>query len=90
MPPLEEASQPCLSAGCRVQERDGVATLLFPEGAIKLQGTALSIVQLCDGTHTLAAMVTSLIGSYAADPHRIRADAVTFLEKLHNRRIVDY
>ncbi len=90
MPQLTETSLPSLSAGCRVQGRDGVATLLFPEGAIKLQGTALSIVQLCDGTHTLAAMVAALAEGYSADAERIRADAVTFLERLHTRRIVDY
>ena len=64
--------------------------LLFPEGAIKVQGTGLAILQLCDGQRTFADIVSELQRQYfGADPQRIRADAGKFLQQLHEKRVID-
>jgi len=65
--------------------------LLFPEGAIKVQGTGLAILGLCDGQRTFAEILAELQRQYfGADPNRIRQEASGFLERLHEKRIVDY
>jgi coenzyme PQQ biosynthesis protein PqqD len=64
---------------------------LFPEGAIRVQGTGQRILELCDGVRNFAQMVTQLQTEYSqSEPAAIRADAARFLEQLHNRRVVDY
>jgi len=58
---------------------------------MKVQGTGLAILALCDGQRTFTDIVEELQRQYfGADPTRIRDDAVTFLEQLHEKRIVDY
>ena len=65
--------------------------LLFPEGAIKLQGTGLAILGLCDGQRTFSEILAELQRQYlGADPERIRDDAENFLEQLREKRVVDY
>ena len=65
--------------------------ILFPEGAIKLQGTGRQVLERCDGQHTLAEIVAELQGQFtAADPAKIRDDIRIFLEQLQTKRIVDY
>jgi len=96
MPPPEDSSQPRLAAGCRwgaetkagsEQER----MILFPEGAIKLQGTGLQILERCDGERTFGQIIEELQTQFGvADPVKIRADISQFLEQLRYKRIVDY
>jgi pyrroloquinoline quinone biosynthesis protein D len=65
--------------------------VLFPEGAIRVQGTGQRILELCDGERTFAELVAELQQEYSeADPAVIRADACRFLEQLHDKRIVDF
>jgi pyrroloquinoline quinone biosynthesis protein D len=65
--------------------------LLFPEGAIRLQGTGRQILELCDGTRTLHEIVTELQTLYnAGDPSRIRQEVELFLNQLKQKRIVDF
>ena len=65
--------------------------ILFPEGAIKLQGTGRQVLERCDGQRTFGEIIAELQKEFsAADPAKIRADIGTFLEQLQNKRIVDY
>lgn len=65
--------------------------LLFPEGAMRVQGTGLAILELCDGQRTFSEVVAELQRQYfGADPQRILTEAGKFLEQLHEKRIVDY
>jgi pyrroloquinoline quinone biosynthesis protein D len=96
MPPPEDSSQPRLAAGCRWGAETKTATgqervVLFPEGAIKLQGTGRQVLERCDGQRTFAEIIAELQSQFTdADPAKIRADISQFLEQLKNKRIVDY
>ena len=88
---IAESSKPALAVGCRWGGSQEDPMLLFPEGAIKVQGTGLAILALCDGQRTFADIVGELQRQYlGADPKRIREDADKFLEQLHEKRVLDY
>lgn len=96
MAPPEDSSQPRLAAGCRwgAENKTGDAqerVILFPEGAIKLQGTGRQILERCDGQRTFAQIIAELQAEFTvADPAKIRGDISQFLEQLRHKRIVDY
>ena len=91
MPPPEDSSQPRLAAGCRWGGTDEARVILFPEGAIKLQGTGRQVLEQCDGQRTFGQIISELQAEFAdADPAKIRADISQFLEQLRHKRIVDY
>jgi coenzyme PQQ biosynthesis protein PqqD len=89
-------SKPRLAPGCRWGAENKTATppervILFPEGAIKLQGTGLQVLERCDGQRTFGEILMELQSQFAdADPAKIRTDISQFLEQLRNKRIVDY
>lgn len=84
--------KPRLAAGCRWAADEGDnRTLLFPEGAIRLQGTGRAILERCDGERTVQQIVQELQVQYnAGDPARIATDVGNFLQDLHQKRIVDF
>jgi coenzyme PQQ biosynthesis protein PqqD len=85
------SSKPKLALGCRWGGTEAERVVLFPEGAIRVQGTGRQILELCDGTLTFEELVTHLHQQYSlSDDQRIREDAARFLEQLHDKRIVDY
>jgi pyrroloquinoline quinone biosynthesis protein D len=95
MPSPEDSSQPRLAAGCRWGAENKAGNeeriILFPEGAIKLQGTGRQVLERCDGERTFAQIIAELQAQFAdADPTKIRADISQFLEQLRHKRIVDY
>jgi len=86
-----EQSQPRLAAGCRWGGTEENRVVLFPEGAIKLQGTGRQVLERCDGQRTFGDIITELQKEFGTtDPEKIRADIGTFLEQLQRKRIVDY
>jgi pyrroloquinoline quinone biosynthesis protein D len=93
--PPEDSSQPRLATGCRwaAENKPGSEErmILFPEGAIKLQGTGRQVLERCDGQRTFSQIIGELQAQFAdADPVKIRADIRQFLEQLRHKRIVDY
>jgi coenzyme PQQ biosynthesis protein PqqD len=65
--------------------------VLFPEGAIRVEGTGRKILEACDGVRSVRQIVEELQSHYSeSDPERIRQDVTKFLEALHAKRIVDY
>jgi pyrroloquinoline quinone biosynthesis protein D len=96
MAPPTDASQPRLAAGCRWGQStktggEETRVILFPEGAIKLQGTGKLVLEHCDGQRTFAEIITELQKEFGkTDPEKIRADISLFLEQLQKKRIVDY
>lgn len=92
----EDVSRPRFAPGCRwvggaENEADGEKTVLFPEGAIRVQGTGRAILELCDGQKTFQEIVEELRLRYTnADPARMRDEAAKFLEGLRRKRIIDY
>lgn len=96
MTPPIDASQPRLAAGCRWGPETNTGSeenrmILFPEGAIKLQGTGRQVLEQCDGQRTFGEIIAELQKQFsAADPAKIRTDISAFLEQLQKKRIVDY
>jgi len=91
MAPPSDASQPRLAAGCRWGGTEQDRMILFPEGAIKLQGTGRLVLERCDGQRTFVEIIAELQKEFdTTDPAKIRADIATFLEQLQRKRIVDY
>ena len=91
MAPPEDSSQPRLAAGCRWGGTEDARVILFPEGAIKLQGTGRQVLECCDGQRTFAQIIAELQAQFGeADPAKIRTDISQFLEQLRHKRIVDY
>ncbi len=91
MPPPDDSAQPRLAAGCRWGGSEQDRVILFPEGAIKLQGTGRQVLERCDGQRTFGQIIGELQAQFAdADPAKIRADINQFLEQLQRKRIVDY
>ena len=91
MAPPSDASQPRLAAGCRWGGSEEDRVVLFPEGAIKLQGTGRQVLEQCDGTRTFGEIISELQKQFGkGDPAKIRADISGFLEQLQRKRIVDY
>jgi pyrroloquinoline quinone biosynthesis protein D len=85
-----DSSKPKLAAGCRWGGAESARVVLFPEGAIRVQGTGQRILELCDGERTFAEVVAQLQQEYSqADAAAIRADASCFLEQLRDKRVVD-
>lgn len=86
-----DASQPRLAAGCRWGGSEEDRVILFPEGAIKLQGTGQQVLEDCDGQRTFGEIIAELQKQFNnADPAKIRDDIGKFLEQLQLKRIVDY
>lgn len=90
MPRPEDSSLPRLAAGCRWSGDGENRMLLFPEGAMRVQSTGQAILQHCDGEHTFLQIVEELQTLYQADPATIREDAAKFLERLQEKRVVDF
>lgn len=89
-------SRPRLATGCRwgPSSKTGAEenrVILFPEGAIKLQGTGRQVLERCDGQKSFGEIITELQKEFGTtDPDKIRTDISTFLEQLQRKRIVDY
>jgi pyrroloquinoline quinone biosynthesis protein D len=91
MPVLDNSSCPHLAPGCRWARSAGNATLLYPEGALRLQPTAAAILERCDGQRTFQQIVQELQSMYSAsEPEKIRADVALLLTRLHEKRLVDF
>ena len=91
MPPPQDSSQPRLAPGCRWGGTEQDRVILFPEGAIKLQGTGRQVLERCDGQRTFGEIIVELQREFnTADPAKIRSDISLFLEQLRQKRIVDY
>ena len=92
MPRPSLDSKPRLAPGVRLSDAPNQeATLLMPEGALKLRGPGLQIIRSCDGNQTLAEIVAKLQAQFPqADPTKVESDTTEFLEQLQNRRAIDF
>jgi coenzyme PQQ biosynthesis protein PqqD len=91
MAELTDASIPKFAPGCRWGGTTEAPVVLFPEGAIRIEGTGRIILELCDGHFALAEIIQKLETQFILVPKgKIRGDVRTFLEQLHAKRIIDY
>ena len=65
MPPPLDNSHPRLAAGCRWGGSEEDRVILFPEGAIKLQGTGRHVLERCDGQRTFGEIIAELQKQFA-------------------------
>ncbi len=81
-------SRPALAAGVRlhrdrVRERD---VLLFPEGALTLNQTAVDVLELCDGERSLDEIAALLSARYSGAD--VRDDVRQLLAAIAERGLV--
>jgi coenzyme PQQ biosynthesis protein PqqD len=63
--------------------------LLYPERGLALSDTAGAILKLCDGSHSVDAIVDALAESHPeSDRQTVRADVETFLDQMERRGLV--
>ena len=65
---LTDASVPKFAAGCRWGGTTEAPVVLFPEGAIRVEGTGRIILELCDGHFSLAEIVQKLETQFMLAP----------------------
>lgn len=88
---FSDASVPRFASGCRWGGTTEEPLVLFPEGAIRVEGTGRAILELCNGEFSLGEIIQKLESQFIlVQPGKIRADVTHFLEKLHDKRIIDF
>src|SRR5258708_25853355 len=86
--PPEDSSQPRLAAGCRWGGTEDARVILFPEGAIKLQGLGRQVLERCDGQRTFAQIIAELQAQFGdADPPMFHAAFRQCLESVRCCRV---
>lgn len=82
---IETASaKPRFPRGVRLR-RDAVRdrhVLLYPEGALALNETAVAVLELCDGMRTIDEISAELSGRYETD---VSADVLNLLRSIADR-----
>jgi hypothetical protein len=64
---------------------------MIPEGILKLTGPGRAIIALCDGNRTFSGIVAELGSLFpGGDEARIRQETAAFLERLRDRRAVEF
>jgi coenzyme PQQ biosynthesis protein PqqD len=89
--PPTDLSRPRLRPGCRISDAPGQdATLMIPEGALRLNPTGVNILRLCDGKTFREILAELQRGFPLSAASQIEQDTSTFLDRLHDRRVLDY
>jgi pyrroloquinoline quinone biosynthesis protein D len=70
------------------EEAQQAHVLLFPEGMIKLNGSAGEILRRCDGARTVGEIVAELESAFAATG--LGADVEAFLETAGNKGWIEW
>ena len=68
MSAVADSARPRVATGYRLQweEAQDAHVLLYPEGMVKLNGSAGAIMSRCDGERTIAEIVADLEATYGA------------------------
>jgi pyrroloquinoline quinone biosynthesis protein D len=88
---IPDDARPRLPRGVRLRE-DRVRerwVLLAPERVVKLNPIAVEILKLCDGSRSLAEIVSGLAGRFNADPARVGADVRALIASLQDKRMAE-
>jgi pyrroloquinoline quinone biosynthesis protein D len=77
---IEAASVPAIGPGFRLQfePAQGCHVLLYPEGMVKLNGSAGEIMSRCDGQRSVAEIVAELERSF--NTQGLERDVLGFVE----------
>jgi pyrroloquinoline quinone biosynthesis protein D len=84
---VEEASRPVLPrhAKLRFDEVRQRWVILAPERVLAPDEIAVEILQLCDGTRSVAEMIDQLAAKYTADRAAIGNDVIAMLQDLADK-----
>lgn len=84
-------SHPRLPRGVKLKRDEvrGQWTLLAPERIFRIDATAASVLELCDGSRSLDMIIDELAGRYAADRAIIARDVTAMVQDLHAKRVLD-
>lgn len=87
MSPLSHDAVPRLAAGCRMSTAPGQEDMLMiPEGALRLKGPGVGILELCDGQRTVGQIIAELNQRFPGeDTARIGEEVAAFLLRLGAR-----
>jgi coenzyme PQQ biosynthesis protein PqqD len=88
---IDRASRPRLAQKARLRyDRQGERyLLLYPERGLALNGTAVDVVRLCTGEHTVAGIVAQLAEKYTDQPREVvEREVLAFLATLADRGLV--
>jgi pyrroloquinoline quinone biosynthesis protein D len=79
-------SQPRIGTGFRLQWEpvQEAHVLLYPEGMVKLNGSAGEIMKRCDGQRSVAAIVADLEAAFQAQG--LQRDVIAFVELAADKR----
>jgi pyrroloquinoline quinone biosynthesis protein D len=80
------SSQPRVAPGFRLQFEPAQSchVLLYPEGMVKLNGSAGEIMKRCDGQRSVAAIVADLEQAFGAQG--LQGDVLAFVEMAGKQR----
>ena len=78
-PAISPTAKPAVARGFRLQwePAQNAHVLLYPEGMVKLNGSAGEILKRCDGGRTVAAIVEELEGAFNAA--NLTTDVTSFI-----------
>ena len=84
--PLTSATQPSVSNGFRLQWEpvQDCHVLLYPEGMVKLNGSAGEIMKRCDGASSIAAIAADIECTHALQG--LEPDVLAFVELAGQQR----
>jgi pyrroloquinoline quinone biosynthesis protein D len=87
---LEAGSRPHLLRGVKLKNDQVRKTwvLLAPERYLRLNAISVDILQRCDGTAALSAIVDDLAAKYSADRALIERDVRSLLDGLLEKRML--
>jgi len=77
--PMDDASRPAIGKGFRLQweAAQNAHVLLYPEGMIRLNGSAGEIMKRCDGRSSIAAITIDLESAFSTTG--LSADVMAFV-----------
>jgi len=83
---LSGSARPAIAHGMRLQWEPAqeAHVLLYPEGMVKLNGSAGAILQRCDGVRTVAEIIADLERAFGAA--NLTDDVTAFVELALERR----
>ena len=86
MSSLSTATRPRVGAGFRLQWEpvQNCHVLLYPEGMVKLNGSAGEIMKRCDGERSVGAIATDIEQAYALEA--LERDVLAFVEMAGKQR----
>lgn len=81
---IDENTVPALAPTYRFQweEAQDCYVVLYPEGMVKLSGSAGEIMKLCDGNNKVKTIVNNLQQQFQT--HNIQDDVINFIETAYN------